>query len=194
MKRIYCLYWTLGILFGPPLLCIGVLLIGNYYGPRHMAQVNRDLFALAEQVGYTPNALLRHEVYSPNFGFSLYPGCEASLYYTTTLSPAEFRERVEKALPETSWQGRPRPAYQVFVPELHINANEVVTSYSWVSFNDSKIDVSLTYYDLANVSAPVDYKGLPVTGNVVELNKSGGSVQMLSCPVRTTEITPPLVN
>ena len=37
-----------------PLLCIGTFAIGAVYGHLRMYLVNRNVFSLAEQLGYTP--------------------------------------------------------------------------------------------------------------------------------------------
>jgi len=155
------------------------------YAHLRMWYVNNQLFQVAEQLGYTPDALLQHEMDSHDFDFVGNTICDANLYFTTTLSLAEFRKGVEQVLPETSGQGWSVPVYLPSLRGLRFNAEEV-TSYLWLS-RDSKADISLTFNDLANISAPVDYKGLPVTGNIVKLHKSGGAVQTWACPRKVTE-------
>ena len=56
-----------------PLLCMGTFAVGAVYGHMRMYLVNRDVFALAEQLGYTPDALLVHRVYDHDFNL-FFPG------------------------------------------------------------------------------------------------------------------------
>ena len=73
--------------------------------------VNYQLLTVSEQLGYTPDALLRHEIDNRDWGFLLDTYCEANLYYTTTLSPAEFGERLGQVLPETKGQDWSQPMH-----------------------------------------------------------------------------------
>ena len=49
------------VLLGCILLVLMIVFGGRAYVHWHMAQVNRDLFAVAEQLGYTSAALLQQE-------------------------------------------------------------------------------------------------------------------------------------
>jgi hypothetical protein len=173
------------------LLVLLLIFGGTTYAHLRMWWVNNQLFQVAELLGYTPGALLQHKVNSHDIAPPMNTYCGAHLYFTTTLNLAEFRKRVVQVLPETSAQGWPEPVY-LSLPGLRINIEEV-TSYYWFS-GDSRADISLTFNDLTNVNAPVDYKGLPVTGNIVELYKDGGSVPFWTCSTRTTEIAPTPAN
>lgn len=183
------------------LLLLYLVLFGSAtHANLRMWWVNHQLFNLAEQTGYTADALLRHEVKDRDFGFLLNSNCDASIYYTTTLSPAEFEERVVQALPETRGQGRSKQLLitSLSVPELRISgvnesetnvlpiSEQKVISYSWYSFNN-RAAISIDFYDMTNVQVPLAYKRLPITGNIVELYKFGGSFQIWNCPVKLTE-------
>jgi hypothetical protein len=184
-----CLALSIKILLPFYLLLFGCMT----YAPLRMWWINVQLFQVAEQLGYTPAALLQHEVYSHD-GFLLGTMCEADLYFTTTLSVSEFRQRLVQVLPDTLSHAYPPPMSksvdQLFLPDdVHINAREV-TSYVWLSGGYNP-DIFLTFIELADANASVDYKGLPVTGNIVELRKRGFSAFMWNCPVTVTERTPP---
>lgn len=181
------------------LLIYLVLFGGTLYAHFRMWWVNYQLFSVAEQLGYTPDALLRHEVKDRDWGFLLDSNCDASLYYTTTLSPAEFEQRVVQVQPGISRQGRSHPMLisSLSIPDLRFNGWDSqetlmlpqsekgkVTLYNWYLG-----DISLDFYDLADVHAQLAYQGLPITGNIVELYKFGGAFQVWNCPRKITENT-----
>lgn len=170
------------------------------YAHLRMWWVNYQIFQVAEQLGYTPDALLRHEVDTRDWGFLLDTNCDAHLYYTTTLSPAEFGERVKQVLPEI-FEGSPQPLFtsSLSIPGLHIKGvdaealllrpvseEEKLNSYHWFIIR-SRNDISLELYETANLRASLDYKGMPITGNIVELYKFGGAFQIWNCPVMLRE-------
>ena len=193
------------VLLGCILLVLMIVFGGRAYVHWHMAQVNRDLFAVAEQLGYTSAALLQQEFRTRdvNIVFPWNTNCYTMLYYTTTLSPAKFGQRVVQVLPETRGQGWSQPMFasSVSVPGLRINGVEVkatlllpvsekhkLTSYHWATLSDSN-DIYLFLYETANLHAILDYKGLPITGNIVRMYKEGGAFPIwMDCPVSTTEI------
>jgi hypothetical protein len=178
------------------LLIYLVLFGGTTYANLRLWWVNYQILTVAEQLGYTPDALLRHEMDSRDWGFLLDTNCDVNLYYTTTLSPAEFGARLGQVLPETRGQDWSQPMHPSSlsgrIDGLNVRATiplpalEVVIVHDWFS-DDDKTDMSIYFYDLANVTAPVDYKGSPITGNIVELYKFGGTFQVWNCPTRITE-------
>lgn len=175
------------------LIVLLILFGGTAYARLRMWWANDRMFGVTEQLGYKPDALLEHEVYSYD-GFLFGIMCETRLYFTTTLSLSEFRQRVVQVLPDTLSHAYPPPMRipvdQLFLPDdVHIDAREV-TSYTWLSGGYNP-DIFLTFIDLASINAVADYKGLPVTGNIVKLRKRGFSVFLWSCPVEVTERTLP---
>ena len=195
------------VLLGIVLLVLLVFFGGRAYVHWHMAQVNRDLFAVAEQLGYTPDALLQHRVKMRdiNLFFPWDSYCDTRLSYTTPLSPAEFGERVVQVLPEIKGRwSQPMFTSSLPAPGLHINGVDVeamlllpvseeekLISYHWFA-SDNSNDIYLELYETANLRASLDFKGLPITGNIVEIYKNGGDFPIwMGCPVKTTEIESP---
>lgn len=173
-----------------------VLFGGTTYANLRMWWVNYQLLTVAEQLGYTPDALLRHHVKARDWSIPVNTYCYAQAFYTTTLSPAEFGERVVQALPETrgqNWSDREYLSSLTLIID-GVNVREVIPPpkpqmaavYHWYSDEDNS-DMSLTFYDLTSVTALLDYKGLPINGNIVELYKFGGEFQIWNCPTKVTE-------
>ncbi len=97
----------LAALVGCLLLVLLIGFGGSAYGRLRMAQVNYELFALAEQLDYTPDALLQHRVKSRDHNI-VFPGnayCDAHLYFTTPLDPVSFAEKLHLARPELTGPG-----------------------------------------------------------------------------------------
>ncbi len=197
------------VLLGTVLLLLLVFFGGRAYVQWHMAQINHHLLSVAEQLGYTPDSLLRREFRTRDFSlfFPWSGNCYTILYYTTTLSPAEFGERVGQVLPETKGQGwsQPMVTSSLSVPGLRINGvdvkatlmfpaseKEIVSSYHWYAGSDNN-DIDLSLYETANLHGSLDYNGLPVTGNIVRMYKEGGAFPIwLDCPVETIESPSPV--
>lgn len=193
------------VLLGCILLVLLVFFGGRAYVHWHMAQVSHDLFTVAAQVGYTPDSLLRHEFRTRDFNivFPWNTNCYTILYYTTTLTPVEFGERVVLALPETSGQGWSQPMFtsSLSVPGLRVDGVDVeatlmlptsekekLTSYHWFADSNSK-DTHLFFYETADLHVSLDYKGTPIHGNIVRMYKEGGAFPIwMNCPIKTTEI------
>ena len=97
------------LVLSAPLLCMGTFALGAVYGHLRMFLVNRDVFALAEQLGYTPDTLLVHSVNGRDFDLFFPWGkvCDAELFYTTPLDAEAFTQKVNQALPQlmdTRWK------------------------------------------------------------------------------------------
>ena len=192
-------------------LVLLVVFCSKVYLYLRMTWINFELFALASQLGYTSDDLMRHEVQMRDFNF-IFPWdtyCDATLYYTTTLSPAEFGARMVQALPETEGQewSQPMLTSSLSIPDLRIGGVETratillpvseqgkVIVYRWFS-DDRRKGISISLFDTTGVRAPFDYKNSNVTGSIVKLYKSGGSFPIwIDCPVNITENIPPLPN
>jgi hypothetical protein len=99
---------VLSVLF---LIVLLILFGDRVYAHLRMGWVNNHLFQVAEQLGYTPDALLRHEVKTHDFVPPINTICDTKLYFTTTLSASEFKQRVVQVLPDTGGQGWSEPVY-----------------------------------------------------------------------------------
>lgn len=119
--------------------------------------VNYQILTVAEQLGYTPDALLRHEMDSRDWGFLLDTNCDVNLYYTTTLSPAEFGVlglgRCCRKPGDKTGRSRCTLLCSGRIDGLNVRATiplpalEVVINMHWFS-DDDKTDMSIYFYDL----------------------------------------------
>jgi len=200
--------WGLGILLGIPLLCIGTLVFGHYYGLWRMDQVQRELFTLAEQLGYTPDALLQYRVQSRDFNI-VFPWdtyCEAELFYTTPMDATEFAQQLRQVAPAMASNGRTVESSDVLYSSLKVILGEpltraaqankrrmFMTHHYWSPPYDSSKSIEL--YETANMSVTLEYNGQDIHDNIVELYKLGGSFPIwVESPVKTIESAPPLSN
>ena len=190
-----------------PLLCMGTFALGAVYGHLRMYLINHDVFALAEQLGYTPDALLIHRVYdrdfSPFFPWDTY--CEAKLFYTTPLSTTAFTQKVNQAIPEKNdarqriFSGRLFQQIDVTVSDSNaeplqegsvVPREQYIVAYYWPATDGNSAEVRL--YETANISPTLNYKGNKIQDNVVEIYLSGGTFPIwMDCPRKTTELAPP---
>jgi hypothetical protein len=201
IKRRYKVLGMLsGILLGIPLLCIGVFVFGAYYGQWRMAEVNHELFALAEQLEYTPDALLQHRVKSRDHNI-VFPGnayCDAHLYFTTPLDPVSFTQKLNQAEPKTIGKGTEEYSNQLLsILSFNISETEAglvqedprrayMTSYYWhISSNYSG---SIRLYKTSTINIGLEYKGRHIQDNIVGIYRSGGAFPIwMNCPTKTTE-------
>jgi hypothetical protein len=194
------------VLIGFILLVLLVVFGSRAYVRWHMAQVSHDLFTVAGQLGYTPDALLQHRVNTRDFNF-IFPWdtyCDVALYYTTAMSTAEFSERLNKVLPRTRGRGQAQtsPFTLSFIPNLKVDGSArddtdafllsqqaPVTRYEWV-LTQEKYDGYVAFYQTAGVHKRLEYKERLVAGNIVELGFTGGRYPVwMGCPASMTEVT-----
>lgn len=183
-----------------PLLCMGTFAVGAVYGHLRMYLVNRDVFALAEQLGYTPDALLVHRVYDRDF--NLFPPwdtyCEAKLFYTTPLDAGTFRQKVNQALPQMRDTG-PKSYENALFFDLGITASDpsgetikhglepFMARYYW-SLPDRDLG-SISLLETANMNVNLEYNGHRIQDNIVEIYESGGTFPIwVDCPRKTSEL------
>ncbi len=189
-----------GVLLGIPLLCIAIFVFGAYYGQWRMAQVNYELFALAEQLEYTPDALLQHRVKARDFNMFFPWGayCDAHLYFTTPLDPASFAEKLHLAKPELTGSGTHYyhdHLYSYFpIAVSAADAQQVqedfrrgyMNSYRWGMLGENP--GSVTLFETSNMSVTLQYNGRDIQDNIVEIYRSGGDFPIwMDCPVKITE-------
>lgn len=186
-------YWFLATLLGIPLLCVGTFTLSQYYIQWRMGQINRELFALAEDLGYTPDALLQYSVKSHDLVY-----CYADLFYTTPMNAAEFAQGLQKAAPAMASNGRTVEGSVALYSGLKVILGEpltraaqankkrmFMTHHYWYPPYDSSKSINL--YETANMSVTLAYNGQDIHDNIVELYKTGGSFPIwMDCPVKTT--------
>ena len=113
--------WVFGIL-------LVLFVLGNVYAQLRMAQVTWELVALARELGYTSDTHLHHEMKMRDTNIvsgSSY--CIAKLYYTTSMSAAEFAERLGQVLPETLGTGCVEEYTTTLYPLLELTVNGMDT-------------------------------------------------------------------
>lgn len=199
-RRYKVLGLLLGVLLSIPLLCIGVFVFGAYYGQWRMAEVNHELFALAEQLEYTPDALLQHRVRTRDHNI-VFPGnadCETVLYYTAALDPVSFAQKLHLARPELTGSGTHYYNDHLYsyipVAVSAADAQQVqedfrrgyMNSYRWGMLGENP--GSVTLFETSNMSVTLQYNGRDIQDNIVRLDRSGGAFPFwMDCPVKITE-------
>jgi hypothetical protein len=168
-----------------------------------MYLVERDVFALAEQLGYTPDVLLNHRVYDRDFNmfFPWDEYCEVRLYYTTPLDATAFAQELKLVRPrvsDTGWKNWDNALF--FEIDIAIGGADgkkvrhglepfIARNY-WPAgeYEDS----SISLLETANMDAKLEYKGHRIQDNIVEIYKSGGRFPIwMACPNTTSELMPP---
>ena len=177
-----CLGWFAWV-FGILLL---IFVLGNIYAQVRMAQVTWEMVSLARELGYTSGTHLHHEMKMRDTNIvsgSSY--CVAKLYYITSMSVAEFTERLNWVLPETKGTRRVEENNTTLytILELKVNGMETwggqnfsarvpMSMYHWPLF-DSDIE-PIFFYDTVDLPAIMEYKGNRLKGNIVEMYTNGG--------------------
>ena len=188
------------VLLGCILLVLLVVFGGRAYGHLRMALVNHELFALAEQLGYTPDALLRHRVKMRDFNlfFPWDAYCDAHLYFTTPLEPVSFAQKLHLARPELTGPGKHHYYDQLYsyfpIAVSDADAQQVqedfrrgyMNSYDWWLSGENQGNVTL--FETSNMSVTLQYNGRDIQDNIVEIYRSGGAFPIwMNCPIKTTE-------
>ena len=191
-----CLIIFLAVVASLILLVVLLFVGGRTYGQWRMAQVTQDLASLARDLGYTPDTHLHHRIAVRDVSIitgSAY--CEAKLYYTTPMSPAEFTERVNQSEPEAKEKRREDLVFNLsgVIPSLTVRGgdpqaatptsqSEPMMIYLW-TLRDRSYKTYLSFYDATNLSATMEHEGQQIKGNIIELSMEGGLFPIwVDCP------------
>lgn len=188
------------VLLGAVLLVLLVVFGGWVYGQWRMAQVNHEVFALAEQLGYTPDALLQHRVKTRdvNLFFPWNAYCDAHLYFTTPLDRVSFAQKLNQAESETIGKGTEEYSSQLLsILSFTISETDAgqvqedpgrayMTSYYW--HLSGSYSGSIRLYETSTMNIGLEYNGRHIQDNIVGLYRSGGAFPIwMNCPTETTE-------
>lgn len=195
-------YWLIGIplsiLLGVPLLCIGLLIFGSYYGQWRMDAARTEMFELAEMLGYEPGSHLFDSVETSNVNIvSGSARCSATLLYTTSLSGEKFKERLDQLPWESVAQTGLGPQWSALYSSVELTADGLSYEDNWVAYS-SKFDrayhgiwglkgksVSIYFYDITSLDVRLEHKGRPFDQNVVYISIDGGEFPIwLNCPIQ----------
>lgn len=181
------------VLLGAVLLVLLVVFGGWVYGQWRMAQVNHELLTLAEQLGYTPDDLLRRRVKMRDIVY-----CDAHFYFTTPLDPVSFAQELHLARPELTGPGSHEYYDQLYtyIP-IGVSAEDAqqfqedfrrgyMNSYYWNMPGENQGLVTL--FETSNMSVTLQYNGRDIQDNIALLYRSGGAFPIwMYCPIQTIE-------
>ena len=187
-----CLGW-LAWVFGVLLL---IFMLSNGYAQWRMAQVTQDLAAFARELGYTPGTHLHHEITVRDVSIvtgSAY--CEARLYFTTPMSPAEFTARLSQAEPEAKEKRLEDRVFNLsgVIPGLTVrptapqatpptSQREPMMIYWWL-LRDRSYKTYVSFYDTTTLRATMEHEGQQVKDSIIELGIEGGIFPIwVNCP------------
>jgi hypothetical protein len=194
MKR---LLWVLA---GVAVAALVIAGIANMMSVRnHMEQVNQEVLGLAQQLGYTPDALLRHEKGKRDVSLVLPFGsrCMNQIFFETPMTAERFTERLNKVMPALKGEARIEENSTNLFDHFDFaveNADSAKaqtflqrrtqTKYYWYLQDDGTI----SFYGTLNLPVTLVYKGHPLTRNVVEIYKNGGRFMFdFGCPIEYVE-------
>lgn len=177
-----CLFIALG-------LFIGVLLVifvsGNVYSAWQLERAHRDLLAIAQQLGYTPEAQLAawlgHRDTSIVTGTSTHT---LDLYYVVAMSRSEFE--VLLATVDVSMYLNPKSSESLWedfiavigkkngvlpAPRYRVHTED---TFSWIVHKDRSLWVDL--YQIPEVSGGPKYQGRELTGCLIDLGTDAANI------------------
>ena len=190
--RIY--YGALAAVGGLFVLMVALLVAGRVYGPRRVEQANGSVAALAQQLGYTPPAHLRHTARIREVTALVGSGeCEAILVFTTPLSAPEFTARLNEVLPETlgqEWSDSTTDSlYALLDLSLEPSSQGPITMVHWFAKSQG---TAVNFYDTGNARAALRQQARPIEGNVVALSISAGMFPVfMYCPTQPVDTPAP---
>lgn len=177
-----CLFIALGLFIGVLLL---ILVSGNVYSLWQLERTHRKLLAIAQQLGYTPEAQLA--AWLGRRDTSIVTGTSThtlDLYYVVAMSHSEFEvllaqfdtfvylgsETVarewENFIAFIGEENAMRP-----VPRYRVNPED---AFSWTVSNDQLLRVDL--YQIPEVSSGPKYHGRELTGCLIDLGTDAANI------------------
>ena len=177
-----CLFIALGLFIGVLLL---IFVSGNVYSAWQLERAHRELLAVAQQLGYTPEAQLA--AWLGRRDTSIVTGTSThtlDLYYVVAISRSEFEvllaqfdtfvylgsETVarewENSIAFIGEENGMRP-----VPRYRVNPED---AFSWMISNDQLLRVDL--YQIPEVSSGPKYHGRELTGCLIDLGTDAANI------------------
>lgn len=186
------------IVLSIPLLCIGVLVAGRYYGQWQMDTARAEVLEVATMLGYEPSAHLFDSVQQRNS--NLVTGsrdCVTTLLCTTLLTASEFTQRLE----QLAWKSVDQADSIVAWGELYMSIDLMVKGVHLQDFDGSNLEflrkrhgtwdvrdkrMRIFYFDVSTLDFPLEYNGQPFTKNVVGIYQYRGDFPIwIYCPVES---------
>lgn len=177
-----CLFIALGLFIG---LLLMIFVSGNVYSAWQLERAYRDLLAVAEELGYTPEAQLA--AWLGRRDTSIVTGTSThtlDLYYVVAMSRSEFEallvtvdatiypsygssERLwERFIAFIGKENGVRPA-----PRYRVNPED---AFSWTVSNDQLLRVAL--YQIPEASSGPKYQGRELTGCLIDLGTDAANI------------------
>ncbi|MCC6271532.1 MAG: hypothetical protein IT190_09660 [Microbacteriaceae bacterium] len=177
-----CLFIALGLFIG---LLLMIFVSGNVYSAWQLERAHRDLLAVAQQLGYTPEAQLA--AWLGRRDTSIVTGTSThtlDLYYVVAMSRSEFEAllttvdvsmHLNRKSTERSWEdfiaviGKengmpPAPRYRVHAED----------TFSWIVHKDRSLRVDL--YQIPEASSGPKYHGRELTGCLIDLGTDAANI------------------
>lgn len=177
-----CLFMALGLFIGVLLL---IFVGGNVYSAWQLERAHRELLAVAEELGYTPEkklaAWLGRRDTSPFTGTSTYT---LDLYYVVAMPRSEF-EALLAQFDTFVYLGQETVAreWEDFIavigkengvlpaPMYRVNPED---AFSWTVRNDQLLSIAL--YQIPEASNGPKYQGKELTGCLIDLGTDAANI------------------
>ena len=177
-----CLFIALGLFIGVLLL---IFVSGNVYSVWQLERAHHDLLAVAEELGYTPEARLA--AWLGRRDTSIVTGTSThtlDLYYVVAMSRSEF-EALLTTVDATIYlsYGSSERLWEDFIafigkengippaPRYRVNSED---TFSWLVRKDRLLNVDL--YQIPEASSGPKYQGRELTGCLIDLGTDAANI------------------
>jgi hypothetical protein len=180
-----CLVWFGGV-FGSLLL---IFVISYIVDTIRLANAWNEAYALAAQLGYTPERHLADKVrIQPPHLLLGTAGCEVQVFFTTPLNRSDFAAHLEQAVAPLR-DGSPTDGRNMYLQlPFVVDGNNALRLYRgqidrlppvyehyWlVTEGDSPIKMTIFYAELSQANAKIEYDFRPITENVAYVGVDAG--------------------
>ena len=176
-----CLAWVSGILLA--------LFVLNYViDMARLLSAWNEAYALAAQLGYTPERHLTDRAPSDINIVPVFGACEVKVFFTTPLDPADFASHLAQAVSPLA-DGSPTDGLNMYVtlyptvdgnpidtlPRDQIEKLPPVYEHSWLVMDeDNQIKIKVFYSEFSQANVKIEYGNQPITENIAYVGVEAG--------------------